>query len=188
MALAILPVALAAAAICETAAGAQEAGSKVCERQMALAAAKYHIPLGFLYAIALTETGRRNSLQPWALNIEGKPLYPRSRAQALRAFRQARAQGKKLIDLGCMQINYHFHGKKFTSAADMLEPSRNVDYAAAFLKRLYVREGSWTMAAARYHAGRGNDAAQKRYICLVIRNLAATGFGKWTPQARNFCK
>jgi len=70
----------------------------------------------------------------------------------------------------------------------MLEPRRNVRYAARFLKELRAREGSWSMAVARYHAGPNNDPAQKRYICAVIRNLVATGFGTWTPEARRFCR
>jgi soluble lytic murein transglycosylase-like protein len=70
----------------------------------------------------------------------------------------------------------------------MLEPAANVDYAARFLKELKAREGSWTMAVARYHAGPGNDPAQKRYVCRVIANMVATGFGAWTPSSRAFCR
>ena len=43
------------------------------------------------------------------------------------------------------------------------------------------------MAVARYHAGPDNDPAQKRYVCRVIANMVATGFGKWTGNARAFC-
>jgi len=43
------------------------------------------------------------------------------------------------------------------------------------------------MAVARYHAGPDNDPAQKRYVCRVISNLVATGYGKWTPTASEFC-
>ena len=71
------------------------------------------------------------------------------------------------------------------SVEQMFEPAANVDYAARFLKELKAREGSWTMAVARYHAGPDNDPAQKRYVCRVIANMVATGFGAWTrPVAR----
>ncbi len=43
------------------------------------------------------------------------------------------------------------------------------------------------MAVARYHAGPDNDPAQKRYVCRVIANMVATGFGNWTRNARDFC-
>ena len=69
----------------------------------------------------------------------------------------------------------------------MLDPRRNVDYAARFLARLHARHETWSMAVARYHAGPDNDPAQKRYVCRVIANMVATGFGKWTENARTFC-
>lgn len=137
--------------------------------------------------MGLTETGKKGSLQPNALNIEGKPLFPRNRQEALAAFADARRQGKTLIDLGCMQINHRYHGAEFRSVDDMLDPRRNVDYAARFLVSLHARHMSWSMAVARYHAGPDNDPAQKVYVCRVIANMVATGFGRWTPNARSFC-
>jgi soluble lytic murein transglycosylase-like protein len=70
----------------------------------------------------------------------------------------------------------------------MFDPPTNVAYAARFLRQLKAREGSWTMAVARYHAGPDNDPAQKRYVCRVIANLVASGFGAWTTEARAFCQ
>jgi soluble lytic murein transglycosylase-like protein len=86
-----------------------------------------------------------------------------------------------------MQINHHYHAENFRGVDDMLDPRRNVEYAARFLNRLKGKHESWSMAVARYHAGPNNDPAQKRYVCRVIANLVATGFGKWTPTARQFC-
>jgi soluble lytic murein transglycosylase-like protein len=160
----------------------------ICEREMMAASEAEGVPLGVLYAVGLTETGRKGSLHPYALNIEGRTVFAGSPEEALGEFEAARASGKTLIDLGCMQINHHYHGGEFSSAAAMLVPRSNVRYAARFLKQLYAREGSWAMAVARYHAGPDNDPAQKRYICAVIRNLVATGFGAWTPEAKAFCR
>ena len=159
----------------------------ICEKEMVAAARKYRVPLGVLYAVGLTETGRRNSLYPYALNIEGASEFPPSAAAAKADVLKARKQGKKLIDIGCMQINQYYHGSRFTSLDQMLQPRANVRYAARFLKELRQRQGSWTMAVARYHAGPDNDPAQKRYVCKVIQNMVATGFGKWTPKSREFC-
>ncbi|QRM54245.1 lytic transglycosylase domain-containing protein [Sinorhizobium sp. BG8] len=159
-----------------------------CEREIIAAARKYDIPPGILYSVGLTETGVKGSLQPYALNIEGKAFFAGSSQEALRAFQKARAGGAKLIDLGCMQINHHFHGDQFASPAEMLDPRRNVEYAAAFLSRLHARHETWTMAVARYHAGPNNDPAQKKYVCRVIANLVATGYGNWTANARKFCQ
>jgi len=155
---------------------------------MLRAAQKHGVPLGMLYAVGLAETGRGDSLRPYALNIEGRSIYDIDKPEALRRFDMARKAGVKLIDVGCMQINHHFHAQHFASVEEMLDPARNVEYGARFLRRLYEREGSWTMAVARYHAGPGNDAAQKKYVCRVIANMVATGFGRWTRDARGLCE
>lgn len=145
------------------------------------------MPEGILYSVGLTETGKRGSLQPWSLNIEGKAFFAGSEQEALTLFQQARSDGAVLIDLGCMQINHHYHGAEFSSAAEMFDPKRNVEYAAKFLSALHARHVTWTMAVARYHAGPDNDPAQKEYVCRVISNLVATGYGRWTPGASVFC-
>ncbi len=166
---------------------ASAAALNACEREMMRAAQQYKVPIGVLYAVGLTETGKKGSLQPYAMNVEGRAQYSNSIAEALRAFEDARKQGAVLIDVGCMQINHHYHATAFASVAEMFDPHKNVDYAAQFLTRLRAREGSWTMAVARYHAGPNNDPAQKRYVCAVIANMVATGFGTLTPNARTFC-
>lgn len=164
------------------------ASAGACEGEITAAAAKYQIPPGILYSVGLTETGRKGSLQPFAMNIEGKAYFANSAEEVLQKFAAARAQGVKLIDLGCMQINYHFHGENFASPDEMLNPRKNVEYAARFLSNLHARHETWTMAVARYHAGPNNDPAQKKYVCRVIANLVATGYGKWTPNASSFCQ
>lgn len=163
------------------------ASQGICESEISAAAVKFGVPEGILYSVGLTETGNRGSLQPWALNIEGKAVFAASRDDALQAFEDARSRGAKLIDLGCMQINHRYHGDQFSSPAQMLNPRRNVEYAARFLSQLHAKHVTWTMAVARYHAGPNNDPAQKRYVCRVIANLVATGYGTWTANAQNFC-
>lgn len=172
----------------DPAAAAASDDSNVCERQLQAASASENVPIQVLYAVGLTETGRKGKLHPYALNIEGKTVFTASEAEAMTEFRAARKHGKILIDLGCMQINHHFHGSEFPSVEAMLDPELNVRYAARFLKTLYAREGSWSMAVARYHAGPNNNPAQKRYICAVIGNLVRTGLGNWTPASRKFCR
>jgi soluble lytic murein transglycosylase-like protein len=178
-----------AAFICSLAlsASAALAGQNICEQHMVRASRTYDVPLGMLYAVGLTETGQAGSLQPYALNVEGKAVYGIGLEDALKRFDAARRGGAKLIDLGCMQINHHYHAKEFATVRDMLDPARNVDYAARFLKALFAQEGTWTLAVARYHAGPNNNPAQKRYVCRVISNMVATGFGAWTLEARQFC-
>jgi soluble lytic murein transglycosylase-like protein len=180
-------IALAAASISSGSALAAGAAENPCEPEILRAAEHYRIPIGILYAVGLAETGRKGSLQPNALNIEGKALFPASPAAAVAAVEQARRGGARLIDVGCMQVNQHYHGDRFGSLRDMLDPKQNVDYAARFLLTLKGRHDSWSMAIARYHAGPNNNPAQKEYVCRVIANMVATGFGRWTANARLFC-
>ncbi len=160
----------------------------VCEAEMGRAAARYGVPLGVLYAVGLTETGKRGSLQPYAMNIEGAAYFATGPQDVLAHFAAARRRGARLIDLGCMQINHHYHRAKFASLEAMIDPAQNVEYATRFLKELKEREGSWTLAVARYHAGPNNNPAQKLYVCRVITNMVASGFGNWTPGAKAFCQ
>jgi soluble lytic murein transglycosylase-like protein len=160
----------------------------MCEKEIQAAARKYGIPEGILYSVGLTETGRKGSLYPFAMNIEGKPFFPASENAALQLFAQAHQSGAKLIDIGCMQINQYFHGENFPSVEAMFDPHNNVEYAAKFLSVLHDKHDTWTMAVARYHAGPNNNPEQKVYVCRVIANLVATGYGKWTPNAATFCR
>jgi soluble lytic murein transglycosylase-like protein len=180
-------IALAVASISSGFVLAAEAAANPCEPEIVRAAERYRIPIGILYAVGLAETGRKGSLQPNALNIEGKAVFPASRSAALATVAEARRGGAKLIDLGCMQIDQHYHRSAFRSLGDMLDPKQNVDYAARFLVTLKGRHDTWSMAVARYHAGPNNNPAQKRYVCRVISNMVATGFGRWTANARAFC-
>ncbi|RTM07913.1 MAG: lytic transglycosylase domain-containing protein [Bradyrhizobiaceae bacterium] len=159
-----------------------------CEREMARAARQHGIPLGILYAVGLTETGRRGALHPFALGADGHTVLAKDINEAMANFEAMRGKGLKLIDLGCMQINHYYHGDKFASVQAMFDPARNVDYAARFLKELKQREGSWTMAVARYNAGPNNQPAQKRYVCHIVAHLVSSGFGAWTDKARSFCQ
>lgn len=178
----------ALAAACLSSGLATGAAANPCEAEVIRAAGLYGVPLGILYGVGLAETGRKGTMQPNALNIEGKAMFPASKAAAVRIVEEAEQSGAVLIDIGCMQINQHFHGSHFASLQDMFDPRENVDYAARFLLGLKRRHMSWVMAVARYHAGPDNDPAQKTYVCHVIANMVATGFGKWTDNARDFCR
>jgi len=111
-------------------------GSRPCEREMIRSAQLHGIPLGILYAVGLTETGRRGILHPYAIGAKGTTVFAGSLRQAMESFEAMRRQDVTLIDLGCMQINYHYHADRFPSVQAMFDPARNVDYAARFLKEL----------------------------------------------------
>ncbi|MBV8103077.1 MAG: transglycosylase SLT domain-containing protein [Hyphomicrobiales bacterium] len=182
-----IPAALGAALVASSPAGAG-AGPMACEREMTRAAAATGVPLNVLYSVGLTETGRRGQLDPYDLNIDGREVRSNSLAEAMARVAAAKAGGAKLIDIGCMQINAHWHAAHFASLTAMFDPRLNVDYAANYLKTLKAEEGTWTLAVARYNAGPDNPAAERTYVCAVIRNMVTSGFGQWTANARSLCR
>ena len=90
---------LTASFIYEVETPARAVQANICEREMGLAAKRYDVPLAVLYAVGLTETGRRGSLQPFALNIEGPSNFTTTLNDALRQFEEAQKRGARLIDV-----------------------------------------------------------------------------------------
>ena len=76
------------------------------------------------------------------MNVDGREVHSESLAEAMARFAAAKAQGAQLIDIGCMQINAHFHGGAFRVARrECSTRARNVDYAANFLEEPQGRGG-----------------------------------------------
>lgn len=116
------------------------------------------IPRALVRAIALTESGRRiearqaNFAWPWTINANGEGRYFASKAAAISEVKRLRAAGINSIDVGCMQVNLHFHPKAFASLEDAFDPARNVAYGAKYLKELQQLRRSWGDAVAYYHS------------------------------------
>lgn len=133
--------------------------SSVCSAAAQQAGTEYGVNFDLLQTIAVVESGKWDNLQnrfvawPWTVNIKGKGHYFASKEEAVKAVKEAQAKGIKSIDVGCMQINMKFHGKAFSSVEDALDPLKNVQYSAKFLRSLYNSSGrDWKTAARRYHS------------------------------------
>lgn len=140
--------------------------AEICEQAALQVAAETGVPADILGALTLTETGRPldGVLRPWpwAVNAEGAGSWFDDPLKAM-AFAQARiGAGRPNVDIGCFQINYHWHGKKFTSLAEMFDPLANARYAAQFLRELHAESGDWRLAAGTFHSRRPEDAS--RYL------------------------
>ena len=70
-----------------------------------------------------------------------------------------------------MQLNFRWHGKAFANLEEMLNPEKNIDYAARLLCSLYKKHGKWHSAVRHYHSAK--DKHNMRYsrrvakICLA---------------------
>lgn len=138
----------------------------LCEQVAARVARESGVPVDVLAALTLTETGRRQDgvlrPWPWAVNAEGAGMWFDDPRQAL-DFATARvAAGRTNVDIGCFQLNFHWHGGNFASMAEMFDPLANARYAADFLHQLYAETGDWRAAAGMFHSRRPEDAA--RYL------------------------
>jgi soluble lytic murein transglycosylase-like protein len=133
-----------------------EAGAQVCERAIIAGARRGGVPQDVLHAISLTETGRAQGGRlrpwPWAINREGKGFWFMGRDEALAFAKASLAEGRRSFDVGCFQINYHWHGQNFASLEAMFDPDTGADYAARFLQSLYAERGNWSAAAGAYHS------------------------------------
>jgi hypothetical protein len=87
---------------------------------------------------------------PWALNIRGEALYPRSRAEAQALLQAARGHA----DIGVAQIHYPIWGPVFgLRPEDLLDPWINLHAAAVILRLAMAREPDSWAGVGRYHSG-----------------------------------
>lgn len=116
------------------------------------------IPKSLLTAISIAESGRRDDLNktnvawPWTVTSGTEQWYLDSKAAAVAQVKSMILDGKRNIDVGCMQVNLYFHGDAFGSLDAAFDPLSNVSYAASFLKRLRTSTEDWLTAAGNYHS------------------------------------
>jgi hypothetical protein len=157
---AISPGTPARAAPGQTAVNAQNLCTPAVSRQEK----RHGIPRHLLTAISLVESGRWDSGRgttaawPWTVTAQGKGRFFPTKAAAIAEVRRLQARGITSIDVGCMQVNLHFHPDAFSNLNAAFDPTRNADYAANFLTTLKRDHGSWRAAVQHYHS----STAEKR--------------------------
>ena len=132
-------------------------------------------PGRLLTAISHVESGRWDSVTgikvawPWTINANGVGHFFASKDAAIAEVIRLQRAGVALIDVGCMQINLHYHRNAFANLDAAFDPNTNVAYAVSFLRGLAVETGSWMRAAARYHSAEPDRASI--YHAKVIEEL-----------------
>lgn len=133
-------------------------GARQCTQYFPAEEQRNAIPSHLLAAISSTESGRWHSglglalPWPWTINVEGKGYYFDSKAEAIAKTTALMKAGQRSIDVGCMQVNLMHHPAAFASLEDAFDPSKNVAYAAKFLRANYNGSGDWVKATAAYHS------------------------------------
>jgi soluble lytic murein transglycosylase-like protein len=132
--------------------------SNRCTRYFQSYEQQYKIPPNLLKAVSVTESGvyhkesKRLVPWPWAVNSQGKGYFFKTKQEAIAAVRTMLNKGISSIDVGCMQINLHYHPKAFSTLDQAFEPKYNIAYAANFLQDNFARQHSWRTAVASYHS------------------------------------
>lgn len=122
--------------------------SQTCQIHFDIQEKDKGLPEKLLSAISTVESKHK----PWAINAQGESKNFKTKEEAANYIRQLRAQDVRNINVGCMQLNWESHAKRFKSPEDMLEPSKNVGYAAQLVKRLIKQHGSVEKGVRFYHS------------------------------------
>jgi len=118
------------------------------------------IPEGVLKTIGFRESGRqladgRQVPWPWTVNAQGEGHFFETKADAIAFVQTLQEQGVDVIDVGCMQVNLHYHPAAFATLDAAFDPATNVAYAGEFLNSLKSETGDWNTASIYYHSRNG---------------------------------
>jgi len=118
------------------------------------------VPLELLAAIA----GAESAYHPWALNMRGRQVYCRSRAEAERLL-----NGFDDVDIGLMQINFPRWGRRLgLSKSQLLDPQTNLLAGARILRECLNRSGDLWQRIGSYHSSRPDK--RRRYNQEVYKS------------------
>jgi hypothetical protein len=162
--------------------------SDYCASALQQAERRYHLPHELLLAIAKAESGRPITSAadirpwPWTIDADGAGLFFDSKAAAV-AWIHAHGAHSGFVDVGCMQVDLHYHPSAFASMEEAFDPAANADYAARLLVDLYRGEagGSWDIAVGLYHSHTARLAAEYRDRVAMIGADVLHGTLKGVP-------
>lgn len=106
---------------------------------------------------------------PWTLNVNGRPLFFSSKAQALEVAEYHIVKGA-WVDLGFGQVSWNYHHDKFSSVAQALEPSTNIRAACSILNKGFSKHSDTRTAVAYYHRNQLGERAFK-YADKVLQSI-----------------
>jgi len=120
--------------------------------------------------IAMNESSYRGRPWPWTLNVAGRGMFFSSRAEAYAAVTRLLANDRCDFDVGLMQVNWCYHGKRFASPWEALAPATNIRVAEDILAENLQRSGSPMKAVAWYHSA--NPERGGPYFSRFMKHVA----------------
>ncbi len=146
------------------------AAASPCLQAASAAEQAFALPAGLLTAIGAVETGN----QPWSVDVDGNGRRFSSGQQAVDFVQSASRAGGRYIDVGCFQVDLHYHPDAFAALGSAFDPLANAMAAGRFLRALRRDAPSWSSAVARYHSSL--ESPGQDYAARVFR-----AFGKPLP-------
>ena len=153
---------------CAVSPTAVQAADLTCRAAAASAEQRYGLPPGLLLAIGKVESGetdpRTGTLEPWPWSVDwqGQGLSLPTKAASIAWVKALQAGDDPSVDVGCFQINLHYHPDAFSDLDEAFDPARNADAAARFLVQLHAQLGDWGLATGAYHSQTASLAAPYR--------------------------
>jgi hypothetical protein len=147
-----------------------------CEKAAAIVEQDAGLPLGLLQAIGRVESGRwdavHGQLAGWPLSVNAGSVGRQfsNRDEAVTYVQDQLASGRRLIDVGCFQIDMFYHPDVFADGRDVFDPNVNAVAASRILQDLHARTGDWNQAVALYHSA--DPARGTPYLQAVLRSWA----------------
>lgn len=143
---------------------ARSAGAD-CREHISRAEASYAIPAGLMDAVGYVESG----YDPLSINADGMPYHPATIDEAVNLVERLQRQGARYIDVGCMQVDLHYHPDAFADLRAAFDPSLNTAYGAQYLRENWTHWGTWTQAVGYYHSA--DPGRQADYVARVKARL-----------------
>lgn len=166
---------LLSALACVGPAALAHAADLVCRTAAVSAERRYGLPPGLLLAIGKVESGetdpRTGTLEPWPWSVDwqGQSLSFPTKAATIAWVKALQAGDDPSVDVGCFQINLHYHPDAFSDLDEAFDPARNADAAARFLSQLHAQFGDWGQATGAYHSQTASLAAPyRRRVASVV--------------------
>ena len=120
--------------------------------------------------IAMNESAYRGRPWPWTLNVAGRGMFFATREEAYAAVNRLLASQRCDFDVGLMQVNWCYHGKRFSSPWEALAPASNIRVAEDILAENLRRSGSPMKAVAWYHSA--NPERGGPYFARFMNHVA----------------
>lgn len=141
-------------------------------------ARQHAIPPVILFSVALQESemmfgGKQILPWPWTLNVRGTPFRYPTRIAAENALKSFLGGRTTLVDIGLMQVCWHYFSDRLRSPVIALEPYWNLRVGASILRDHFRDTANWFVAIGRYHSP-GDRNRANNYANGVMARVART--------------